>query len=201
MTAISFDLTWDYRCPFARFAHQHVLAGLRDGAEWDVRFVPFSLRQMHVEEGDPDVWEEPTSDSGLLALEVAVAVRDHQPDAFLAVHEKLFDARHTEDRDIRERDVLREILVEGGADPDDAFGRVDSGEARKVVQAEHEALVRDHECWGVPTFIIGENAVFVRLMDGPGDDPVASRIAIDRVLDMLTGWPQLNEFKHTSLSR
>ena len=117
------------------------------------------------------------------------------------MHEKLFDARHADARDIRERDVLREILVEGGADPDDAFQRTDNGEARKVVQAEHEALVRDHECWGVPTFIVGEGAVFVRLMEGPTDDLGASRAAIDRVLDLLTGWPDLNEFKHTSLSR
>ena len=201
MSTTSFDITWDYRCPFARFAHQHVVAGLRDGAEWEVRFVPFSLRQMHVEEGDPDVWEEPTSDSGLLALEVAVAVRDHQPDAFLDVHERLFDARHADARDIRERDVLREILVEGGADPDDAFQRVDDGESRKVVQAEHEAAVRDHECWGVPTFIMGDGAVFVRLMEGATDDLAASRSTIERVLDLLTGWPDLNEFKHTSLSR
>jgi hypothetical protein len=36
-----FAVTWDYRCPFARNAHEHVLAGLADGADWDVTFVPF----------------------------------------------------------------------------------------------------------------------------------------------------------------
>ena len=25
----SFSVTWDYRCPFARNAHEHVVAGLR----------------------------------------------------------------------------------------------------------------------------------------------------------------------------
>ena len=44
----SFAVTWDYSCPFARIGHQHVLAGVRDGADWDVHFVPFSLGQMHV---------------------------------------------------------------------------------------------------------------------------------------------------------
>ncbi len=49
----SFAVTWDYRCPFARNAHEHVVAGLEAGADWEVDFLPFSLNQMHVEEGDP----------------------------------------------------------------------------------------------------------------------------------------------------
>ena len=62
-----FAVTWDYRCPFARNAHEHVVAGLRAGAGWNVRFVPFSLGQVHVAEGDPDVWDRPEVDRGLLA--------------------------------------------------------------------------------------------------------------------------------------
>jgi len=41
---LSFAVTWDYRCPFARNAHEHLLTALESGADWDVRFVPFSLR-------------------------------------------------------------------------------------------------------------------------------------------------------------
>ena len=44
---------FDYRCPFARNGHESVVAGLRDGRDWDVTFVPFSLDQVHVEEGEP----------------------------------------------------------------------------------------------------------------------------------------------------
>ena len=62
----SFSVTWDYRCPFARIAHEHVVEGLLDGADWDVTFVPFSLGQVHVEEGEPDIWETPELDTGLL---------------------------------------------------------------------------------------------------------------------------------------
>jgi hypothetical protein len=45
---LAFAVTWDYRCPFARNAHEHVLDGLAAGAEWDVTFLPFSLGQVHV---------------------------------------------------------------------------------------------------------------------------------------------------------
>jgi hypothetical protein len=33
---------------------------------------------------------------------------------------------------------------------------------------------------------------------GDGDLAIGT---VDRIVDMLTGWPQLNEFKHTSIRR
>src|SRR4051794_13804920 len=125
MPIAPFAVTWDYRCPFARNAHEHVLAGLAAGADWDVTFVPFSLNQVHIEEGGADVWDDPRHRPSLLAMELALAVRDKQPEHFLAVHGALFVARHDEGRDIRERDVLADILRESGADPDSAFAAVD----------------------------------------------------------------------------
>ena len=44
----TFAVTWDYRCPFARIGHEHVLDALEAGAPWDVTFVPFFLNQSHV---------------------------------------------------------------------------------------------------------------------------------------------------------
>jgi len=56
---LSFGLTWDYRCPFARIVHRHVVEGLLDGADWAVRFVTFSLGQVNVEEGQVPIWDRP----------------------------------------------------------------------------------------------------------------------------------------------
>ena len=84
---LRFAVTWDYRCPFARNAHEHILTGLAAGADWDVTFVPFSLGQAHVEEGQPDVWDKPEQDSGILALQAGVVVRDKYPDLFPATRE------------------------------------------------------------------------------------------------------------------
>ena len=199
----SFAVTWDYRCPFARNAHEQVLAGLEAGADWDVTFVPFSLGQAHVEEGQPPVWDDPTSDSGLLALQVGVAVRDTAPDAFLAVHRDLFALRHDEGRSITDESLLREVLVRHGVDADAVFATVAEGGPLDSVRKEHEAAARDHDVWGVPTFIVGDQAAFVRLMDRPskqGDDaPARSTRAIERIVGLLADAPELNEFKHTSL--
>ena len=56
----AFAVSWDYRCPFARNAHEHIVEGLRSGADWDVTFIPVSLNQVHVEEGGIDVWDDPS---------------------------------------------------------------------------------------------------------------------------------------------
>src|SRR3954449_9174904 len=107
---LTFAVTWDYRCPFARNAHEHLLTALEAGADWDVRFVPFSLGQVHVAEGETDVWDEPERDSGLLALRAGVVVRDRFPDRFLLAHRELFNARHVHGRKIADREVVADVL-------------------------------------------------------------------------------------------
>src|SRR3954463_786193 len=90
MAARSFAITWDYRCPFARNAHEHVVAGLEAGADWEVEYLPFSLNQAHVAEGEPAVWDHAEHAPALLAPQVALVVRDTQPQAFHDVHLGLF---------------------------------------------------------------------------------------------------------------
>lgn len=195
-----FAVTWDYRCPFARNAHEHLLAALRDGADWNVRFVPFSLGQVHVAEGETDIWERPADDSGLLALQAGVIVRDRWPDKFYDVHLALFGLRHDEGKRFEEQEIRR-VLTEQGVDADAVFEEIATGTPLTVVRDEHTAAAEGHEVWGVPTFLSGDAAVFVRLMDRPGDDVAHAQRSIQRILDLLTDAPELNEFKHTSLKR
>lgn len=198
---LSFGVTWDYRCPFARNFHDNVVAGLLDGADWDVRFVPFSLGQVHVAEGEPDVWDQPERDSGLLALRAGVVVRDHLPDQFLEVHRALFDARHVRGLRIDEREVVADVLRDAGVDAEFVLSEIDGGEPLATVRKEHEAAATDFGVWGVPTVLAGGDASFVRIMNDAGDDATNARRTVERVVDLLTGWPELNEFKHARLSR
>ena len=196
-----FAVNWDYRCPFARNAHEHIIEGLRAGAGWDVRFVPFSLGQVHVSEGEPDIWVRPQDDRGLLALQAGVVVRDKFPDQFLDVHEALFALRHDEGRHLEDPDEVRRVLDDKGVDADAVFAEIESGAALEQVRIEHTASAEDLDAWGVPTFMQGDRAVFVRLMERPRGDGDVAKATIDRVLDLLGDFPQLNEFKHTSLKR
>jgi hypothetical protein len=196
----SFAVTWDYRCPFARNAHDHVVAALQGGATWDVTFVPFSLGQVHVGEGEPAIWGRWRDDSGLLALQAGTVVRDKFPDRFLDVHLALFALRHDHGGDLRDEAAVRGVLVEQGIDADTVFAEIDGDNAIVTVQHEHETSNQQSSVWGVPTFIVGDQAAFVRIMDRPRGDAAHATRTIERILDLLE-WPDLNEFKHTTIPR
>ena len=194
----SFGLTFDYRCPFARLVHDHVVEGLRSGANWNVTFLPFCLGQAHVEEGGTDVWDAPDTDSGLLALQLAISLRDQQQHSFLDFHQAMFNHRHLSGGALRDRKKLTEIMETAGANAEQAFADVESGRTLNVVRDEHTKFVRSHSVWGTPTFIVDDKAVFVRLLDhAHGDQELGAR-TINRILDDID-WPILNEFKHTSV--
>jgi protein-disulfide isomerase-like protein with CxxC motif len=196
----AFEITWDYRCPFARNAHEHVIEALEKGADWDVTFVPFSLGQVHVAEGQPDVWDAPESDTGLLALQAGVVVRDKFPDRFLAAHRALFALRHDEGRQLKDEDEVRRVLEAVGVDTDAVFTEIGTGRPLQQVKEEHTVAADQYKVWGVPTFIQNGQSVFVRLMNRPQGDAELATTSIERVLELLT-WPELNEFKHTSIPR
>lgn len=197
----SFAVTWDYRCPFARIGHEHVVTALESGADWDVSFRSFSLDQAHVEEGQPAAWEEPEKYPGLLANLAGIVVRDRYPDRFLRAHLALFSARHDQALDLRDRTIVEKVLDGAGVDSGPVLAEVDSGWPLDVLREEHTSLVDSLQVFGVPTFIAGGQAVFVRLMRRPGGDAGFARTTVERVLDLVTGWPELNEFKHTMISK
>jgi hypothetical protein len=195
-----FGLTFDYRCPWARIVHRHVITGLRAGADWDVTFLPFSLGQAHVEEGQPSVWEQPDQDTGILALQASLAVRDTQPEKFLDAHDAIFEHRHGAAGQIRERTDLTPVLEAAGIDVAKMWAEVDSGRPLSTIEKEHTAYVETHNVWGVPTFVVGDRAVFVRVLEHADGDPATSIALVERLLDQVA-WTALNEFKHTSIPR
>lgn len=197
----TFRLTWDYRCPFARIANEHVIEALEAGADWKVEFVPFSLGQAHVEEGQPPIWDHPDDDTGLLALQAAIVVRDRFADHFLAVHRALFEARHADGLQLRDRAVITKVLDDAGVDASAVFVEVDDGWPLETIRKEHEQVVAEADVWGVPTFMVDNRAVFVRLMERPNGDSAKATRTVERILEMITGFPELNEFKCTVIPR
>jgi hypothetical protein len=195
-----FAVTWDYRCPFARNGHEHLLDGLDGGAPWDVTFVPFFLNQTHVPDGGTPAWEDPAHQPDLLALTAGVVVRDRYPELFRPVHRSLFSARHDDGGDLRDRAVVAKALERGGADSGAVLAEVDAGWPAKTVRDEHERVVGELAVFGVPTFIVGDRAVFVRLMTRPKGDAELAQRTIDRVIGLITDQPELNEFKYTRVS-
>lgn len=192
----SFAITYDYLCPFARIANETIVEAMSDGASLDVSFVPFSLMESHAKEGDPAQWDLPIDElgKGVLALLWSISIRDHIRESFLDFHVALFAARHDGGSDINDPDVLDSVARAAGVDPDEVRTIVASGVPSKILAKEHMNAVENHGVFGVPTFIYGDDAVFVRFMERH------NRSDLDRVIDMLS-WTNLNEFKRTSIDR
>jgi protein-disulfide isomerase-like protein with CxxC motif len=203
MALPAFRLLYDYRCPFACNVHLHVLAALRHGLDLDVSFEPFTLSQGHVGEGQPDVWDDPAQSGALLALETSVAVRDQFPESFLELHELLFRARHERGNSLSTRAQVDEVLTEAGLDPGAVFAVVDSEVPRRKIAESWRHYHDDLEVFGVPTFVIGAvDATFVRLMEGPDPaDPARSAMVIEHLVGLIANHGEINELKHTKISR
>jgi hypothetical protein len=193
----SIAVTFDYRCPFAYNGNAAVVHAIRSGAAPDVefRFVPFSLDQVHLGEDDTPVWDVPPADRGpgVRALLFGIAVREHHPERFLDAHLALFAQRH--DHGLRfEEQVLRDAVASVGLDPDVVADEASSARMLEVLAGEHTEAVARWDVFGVPTYIEGDEAVFVRFMErGRVDDLL-------RMLDLLH-WTGLNEYKRTRVPR
>jgi predicted DsbA family dithiol-disulfide isomerase len=194
-----FAITFDYLCPFASIANETVVAALDAGAEHEVDFRAFSLSEVNRDAGAPRVWEADPLPRGVLALEWGLAVRDAFPESFTAAHVAIFQARHRDGEDIGEAGVLRKAVAGVGLDPEAVEAVVADGRAQAALVADHTWGVDNHHVFGVPTWI-AERAVFARLTERPADADEARR-TVDRILDLVTGWPQLNEFKQTRIPR
>ena len=189
-------VTFDYRCPFARNAHEAIVAALREGADLDIRFLPFSLDQAHTEEGETPVWERDPSEwgTGVTPLLYGITVRDHFPEHFFDFHIGTFAARFDKGLKLGHEETVRDVVTEIGLDVDAVAEEVWSGRPLKTLVAEHSEAVDRYSVFGVPTFIEGDDAVFIRFMErGRVDD-------LERALGLLE-WTRLNEFKRTTLPR
>jgi len=192
-----FGITYDYLCPFGRNGNEHVVAGLRSGADWEVDFVPYSLSQARSAESGDVRWDGPAAlrRSGVLALAVAELVRAERPEQFLAVHLELFALRHDRGEDLRDPGHIAEALRRA----DVATSLVDRAvEGLPALQAAHEGLVA-REVWGVPTLLGSRRAVFVRLLDRPDADRARSAARIERLIALVEDDPMLHEFKQVDL--
>ncbi len=194
----TFELSFDYRCPFAKNIHLHVVTALKAGADFDVTFAPWSLSQGHRPEGSPDVWTTSAFDDELLSLAAGISVRDLQPEFFLDAHEALFRARHERAIRLVTLDEIRGVLEPIGVDMAVLEADLATRRPHDVIGTSHARFARV-EAFGVPTFVVDGDATFVRYMSPPSGDPQASIDLVNSLVTLMAVQPELNEFKHTRL--
>jgi hypothetical protein len=195
----NFDVSYDYRCPFAKNIHLHLVTALRAGADFRVNFVPWTLSQGYKDDGAPDVWNDPSRDSELLALAVSTSIRDQQPELFLVAHEALFRARHERAIRLVTMEEIEGVLTPLGVNTQKVRDDVATRRPHRVI-GDSFAQFERYEAFGVPTFVVNGDATFVRYMTGPSDNPQDSIKMLDALVSMMELEPELNEFKHTRVA-
>ena len=85
-----------------------------------------------------------------------------------------------------------------GVDMTKVANDVASRRPHDVIAASHKEFDR-YEAFGVPTFVVNEQATFVRYMDEPTEDAQASVDLVTTLVTMMASQPAINEFKHTQL--
>ncbi len=197
---LSFQLSYDYRCPFAKNIHLHVTSALRAGADFNVSFVPWTMSQGYKSDDAPDVWDDVSRDDELLALAVSTSIRDLQPDHFIEAHEALFRARHERAIRLVTEQEIRDALSPSGADVDAVFADVATRRPHQVIGDSFRSFER-YEAFGVPTFVVNDDATFVRYMNPPTTNASDSTALITSLVELMSTQSALNEFKHTKVSR
>ncbi|HEV2427062.1 MAG TPA: DsbA family protein, partial [Acidimicrobiales bacterium] len=153
---------------------------------------------VHLEDGATPVWEDRDYDDRVMALAASVSVRDRQPDRFAAAHEALFNARHDEGKRLAGAEDVEAALGAAGVDLDDVRADLASRRPHRVLADTHAQMARAG-VFGVPTFVVGDDAVFVRYMTRAGERDEDSVAVIESILALISSDPELNEFKHTKV--
>jgi len=192
----AFELSYDYRCPFAKNIHLHMVSALKAGGTFDVTFVPWTMSQGYKADGSPDVWDDEKYNAELLALAVSTSIRDQQTEYFLDAHEAMFRGRHEKGIRLVTIEEIEGLLAPLGVDMDKVRSDIASRRPHQVIGESFKRFAKV-EAFGVPTFVIGNDATFVRYMNAPTNDAHASIAVIDSLVSMMANRPELNEFKHT----
>ena len=77
---------------------------------------------------------------------------------------------------------MADVLERAGVPGDKVVAEVESGAAMDALRLAHEEAVSEWGVFGVPTFIVDDRAVFVRLTTRPLGDAASARRTIEGVM-------------------
>ena len=97
--------------------------------------------------------------------------------------------------------MVASILDTAGVDGAKVIAEVEGGGPIDAIRRAHQQAVEEWNVFGVPTFVVGGRAVFVRLMSRPEGDAALARRTIEGIVTLMDEQPDLNEFKYTTLAR
>jgi predicted DsbA family dithiol-disulfide isomerase len=192
---ISFDVFFDYACPYVYRASVLLDAVRRPGGRnLDVRWRYFSLTQVNTKDDGWTVWEAPPSElvRGRLAFAGSEAAR--RQDRFEVFHRALLEARHVDRREIDDREVIDGVAEKAGLDLERFAADLADPTILETLAADHREAVTRFGVFGTPTFVFDDGAsAYVRLSEPVGAEGAVD--VFDRLLSVAASEPRILEIK------
>jgi len=193
--SMSLKVYFDFHCPNSyRFRRWVDLADLGIDVDWR----GFLLIQAREERQGRRVFdhaeEHPPGLQALAAYYHLCQTDRVHADVF---HRAVFEARHVQELDIDDPDVIVKIAVEHGVDSSGIGAAMDDTKVIRDVAAIHEDAVMAHGMSATPTLVGPDGqTLFVRLGAPPEDEPTAQRV-VQEVVDIALAEPWIRELRRT----
>ena len=191
---ITFDVYFDYQCPFVYRVASLLEAVRRSGRDIEVRWRYFSLTQVNSKDDGWTVWSAPASEKvrGRLAFQAAEAAR--RQGRFDALHFPLLLARNDARLDIDQPNVVEQVAEASGLDMTRFRADIADPSILESLARDHTHGVAEYGVFGTPTLVFaGGASAYVRLsetVNGTGALDV-----FDRLISVAAGEPRILEIK------
>jgi predicted DsbA family dithiol-disulfide isomerase len=166
-----------------------------------IEWYAFPLEQVNSNQGpDWKLWEQPDEykSRGLWAFRGGEAARRQGKELFERFHMVLLRARHVQERDIANPEVLIEVAKEVGLDVDMFRQDLLSRNLLAKIGEDYTRGVKEHGVWGTPTLVFnGRQAAYLKLRPAP--PPEESAKLFEELFDMIHGRPYVIEVKRPRL--
>jgi predicted DsbA family dithiol-disulfide isomerase len=191
--ARSFDVFYDYLCPFV-YRASVLLQNVKDSGQRpiDITWRYFSLIQVNSKDEGWTIWDALDSEArGRLAFKAAEAAR--RQGAFDDFHIALLRVRHEQRADIDDVAVVEQVAEDSGLDLDRFRRDIADPQIVSALERDHRSAVAEYGVFGTPTFVFDAGAAYVRLSEAPeASDSVA---IFDRVVSIAAEEPRILEIK------
>ncbi len=192
---ITFDVFYDYLCPFVYRAAGLIATVRRSGHRpLEVRWRYFSLTQVNTKNDGWTVWGAPAAEAvpGRTAFKAAEAAR--RQGRFEEIHMPLLLARHRDRLDIDDPAVVEQVASEAGLDLGRFRADVADPGILGALERDHTEATRRLGVFGTPTFVFADGAsAYVRL-----SEPVEAAGALelfDHLFAIAAAEPRILEIK------
>lgn len=192
---ITFDVFFDYQCPFVYRAAGLIDAVRRSGRrDIAVRWRYFSLTQVNSKDDGWAVWSAPAKDNvrGRLAFGAAEAAR--RQGRFDDLHRHLLLARHRDRLELDDIAVVEQVAAGSGLDLERFRRDLADPRIYDALASDHTEAVSELGVFGTPTLVFADGAsAYVRLSE-PVDGDGAVEV-FDRLLSVAASEPRILEIK------